>query len=91
MGHVLYIDRFGNVVTTLPEATVAGCENLVLEIGGTVVRGLVDSYAEADGLTSLIGSHGYLEIVVTNGSAAQVLGVKVGDEVRVSIRASTRS
>jgi S-adenosylmethionine hydrolase len=90
-GYVLHIDRFGNVVTTMPEAAVAGCENLVLEIGGTTVRGLVDSYAEADGLAALIGSHGYLEIVVTNGSAAQVLGVKVGDEVSVSIRASTRS
>ncbi len=82
-GHVLHVDRFGNVVTTLLEAALAGWESLVLEVGGTTVRGLVHTYAEADGLAALIGSHGYLEIAMSNGSAAQVLGVKVGDEVRV--------
>ena len=48
-------------------------------------RGKVTStYATADGLAALIGSHGYLEIALTNGSAAEVLGVSVGDEVTVT-------
>lgn len=82
-GCVLHVDRFGNVVTNVPEAALAGCENVALEVGGTTLRGLAHTYAEAKGLAALIGSHGYLEIALTNGSAAQALGVKVGDEVKV--------
>ncbi len=82
-GHVLHIDRFGNVVTTLPEAALAGKGEVEVEVGGSKIRGLVRTYADANGLAALIGSHGYLEIALTNGSAAQALGVKVGDEVKV--------
>ncbi|MDO8750092.1 MAG: SAM-dependent chlorinase/fluorinase [Dehalococcoidia bacterium] len=83
VGHVLHTDRFGNVVTTVPEAALAGREDVVVEVAGTTVPGLVHTYADANGLAALIGSNGYLEIALTNGSAAQVLGVKVGDEVKV--------
>ncbi|HDD31407.1 MAG TPA: hydroxide adenosyltransferase, partial [Thermococcus litoralis] len=36
-------------------------------------------------LLSLPGSHDYLEIAVNQGSAADVLGLKVGDEVKVKL------
>ena len=81
-GHVLHIDRFSNVVTTVPEAALAGKGEVEVEVGGSKIRGLIHTYAEADGLAALICCHGYLGIALTNGSAAQVLGVKVGDEVR---------
>ena len=84
LGHVLHIDRFGNVVTSVPAEALSGSrEGVEVEAGGTKVRGLASSYATAEGLAALIGSHGYLEIALTNGSAAQMLGVKVRDEVRV--------
>ncbi len=79
----MHIDRFGNVVTTLPEAALAGKGEVEVEVGDSKIRGLVRTYADANGLAALIGSHGYLEIALTNGSAAQALGVKVGDEVKV--------
>ena len=85
LGHVVHIDRFGNVVTTVPEAALAGKGEgeVEVEVGGSKIRGLVRTYADANGLAALIGSHGYLEIALTNGSAARALGVKVGDEVKV--------
>ena len=85
VGHVLHIDRFGNVVTSMPaEAVPGGHDGVEVEVRGTRVRGLTSTYAADEGLAALIGSHGYLEIALTNGSAAEVLGVSVGDEVTVT-------
>lgn len=83
VGHVLHIDQFGNVVTTVPETALASGGGVEVEAGGTKIHGLARTYAEAHGLAALVGSHGYLEIALTNGSAARMLGVKVGDEARV--------
>ena len=83
-GYVLHIDRFGNVVTNVPEALLwQERQVLTIEIGGRSIAWLSVTYATGKGLAALIGSHGNLEIAVTEGSAAQLLGAKVGDEVRV--------
>ena len=79
---VVHIDRFGNVVTDarveeLPEGT------FVVELAGQSVPGPVRTYAEAKGLTALVGSSGYLEVALPNGSAAGALGVDIGDAVLV--------
>ena len=84
-GHVIHIDRFGNVVTTVTAEALTSAGGVSVEVAGKTIRGLVRTYAEASGLAALIGSHGYLEIAMTNGSAAQSLGVRVGDEVRVKV------
>lgn len=87
VGHVIYIDRFGNLIVNLTESDLAAFDPraLNIEIGGRVVRGLVDSYAEvAPGeLAALIGSSWKLEIAQREGNAAQALGVKVGEPVVV--------
>ena len=84
LGHVLHIDRFGNVVTNVSEEVLPrGHQGVEVEVGGSRVRGLASSYAEDEGLVALIGSHDYMEIALTNGSAAQSLGMRVGDEVVV--------
>ena len=82
-GLVMHIDRFGNVVTSIPEALTNGGQVLTIELGGQSIQGLVATYGAGVGLVALIGSNGYLEIAVRDGRAAQLLGVKVGDEVRV--------
>ncbi len=81
--HVLHVDRFGNVVTTVPAEALAGVTDIEAELNGTRVRGLVSTYAQGEGLAVLIGSHGYLEVALTNGSAADMLGARVGDELLV--------
>ena len=83
IGRVVHIDRFGNVVTSIPEALTNGGQVLTIELGGQSIQGLAATYGAGVGLVALIGSNGYLEIAVRDGTAAQLLGVKVGDEVRI--------
>ena len=82
-GRVVHVDRFGNLVTNIPEAEVAGRLRSV-SISGQTIVGLSETYASAgDGLMALVGSHGTLEIAVRNDSAAAALGVGVGERVVV--------
>lgn len=82
IGHVMHIDRFGNLVTDirnsdLPPGPIETC------IGAARIDGLSHHYAGTRGLAALIGSGGYLEISLRNGNAARQLDVLVGDEVSV--------
>lgn len=75
---VLHIDRFGNVITDvraddLPDGA------FTVELAGRLVPGPVRTYADASGLAALVGSSGYLEIALPNGSAADALHVDIGD------------
>ncbi|CAD5244778.1 SAM hydrolase/SAM-dependent halogenase family protein [Thermococcus camini] len=81
---VLYIDDFGNVILNLEnygkpkavELTDFGLSIPYLDTYGQVKPGE---------LLALPGSHDYLEIAVNQGSAAQKLGLMVGDKVRVRL------
>jgi S-adenosylmethionine hydrolase len=79
-GAIRYIDRFGNAISNIsrhdlpPEAWV--------EAGGRRFQGFSTSYQEGD-LVAIMGSAGFLELAVRNGSAADVLGLRVGDPVTV--------
>ncbi|MBI4200478.1 MAG: SAM-dependent chlorinase/fluorinase [Chloroflexi bacterium] len=86
LGHVIHTDRFGNVVTNVGADLLAGKEaRLVVEIAGATIRGLSDTYAAAEGLAALIGSHGYLEVAARNGNAARELGATVGQRATVRL------
>jgi hypothetical protein len=81
-GRVLHIDRFGNVVTDVRAADVpAG--RIAVEIAGRLVPGLARAYAEADGLTAVEGSSGYIEVALSGGSAEAAMGASIGDTVTV--------
>jgi S-adenosylmethionine hydrolase len=84
-GEVLYIDRFGNLMTNIRPDDRQGVREVV--IGNTTIRGLSAYYGEGgDGQAiALVGSTDFLEIAVNRGSAAERLGARVGDEVRVSL------
>lgn len=77
VGAVLWVDHFGNLVTTL-----AGRDRGVLRCAGSdapVVRTYGD--APAGALVALTGSDGALELAVVGGSAARRLGVGAGAPV----------
>lgn len=85
VGQVVYVDRFGTLVTSLTPEEVPPYAVLMsdeLEIGklqrtfGDVATG---------GLVAYIGSGGYVEIAVRDGSAARRLGIGVGHEVRARL------
>ena len=80
VGRVVHVDRFGNVVTNI-RATQLPHGDIVVEVADTKIQGLSATFADADGLLALIGSHGYLEIAENLASAAQRLGIGVGDVV----------
>ena len=80
VGRVVHVDRFGNVVTNIPADRLPQGD-VVVEVANAKIRGLSATFADADGLLALVGSHGYLEIAENLGSAARSLGVGVGDAV----------
>ena len=81
-GHVVHVDRFGNLVTTIGGDVVSG-RDVEVAVAGNRIRGVSLSYAEGGELLAVIGSGGSLEIAVRDGSAARSLGVGVGEPVSV--------
>ena len=83
-GHVVHVDRFGNLVTNIPEDEVTG-QLRTVSIAGRTIIGLSNTYASGgDDLMALVGSYGTMEIALRNGSAAAALGVGVGERVAVT-------
>ncbi|MYB48676.1 MAG: SAM-dependent chlorinase/fluorinase [Dehalococcoidia bacterium] len=85
VGKVIHVDRFGNVVTNIPASQLPQGD-VVVEIADTKIHGLSTTFADAEGLLALIGSHGYLEIAENLGSAARRLDIGVGDTVVAHVR-----
>ena len=84
VGHILHIDSFGNLITNikgddLPQTGQA----ITIEVGNQSISGLSRTYAEGEGLLALIGSSGYLEVSLKEGSACAFLDAEVGNEVRI--------
>lgn len=81
IGEILYCDRFGNLVTNFPSG-LAG-EIKVVHIGKVKVNGIVSTFSEVGPLEplALVGSHGYIEIAVNGGSAAELTGCGIGARV----------
>jgi S-adenosylmethionine hydrolase len=88
-GMVLKVDRFGNLITNFlfegfPDVRTQPFELLA---GSQIVRRLAQTYSESgEGeVTAIVGSSGFLEISVNQGSAAERLGCKSGAEVELRI------
>lgn len=86
-GVVTRIDRFGNVVTNLDRRTSGRVTDsggaLQLTVGGHPIERIVSTYAEIgpDEVAALFGSTDHLECAARASSAAERLGVVVGDAV----------
>ena len=80
--HVLHVDRFGNCLLNLPECLwpEAGMEHVELLAPLLQPLALVRTYAQipTGGVGVLVGSQGYWELAVNQGSAATVLGLAPG-------------
>jgi S-adenosylmethionine hydrolase len=86
-GEVVFIDDFGNLLTNIPgEALLKWADRPVrITAGAHVISRRVRTYAEADSgaLVGLISSMNTVEIAVVQGSAARILGAKIGWPVQV--------
>lgn len=95
LGQVIHIDRFGNIITNLPERLLepllAETEaQAVIEVAGYSINGMATSYADVrrGQPLALIGSERLLEVAVRNASAAQRMKISVGDQVRIVVKGS---
>jgi S-adenosylmethionine hydrolase len=84
-GQIIHVDHFGNLVSNIPGAWLAGGRWSV-RIAGQQIIGPSLAYAEgASGqLLALISSGATLEIALRDGSAAGRLGVAVGEPIAVA-------
>lgn len=89
VGEVVYVDAFGNLVTSIDRRDldrIGPLPALEIAIGGRRIAGVVRTYVEGPlrGPLAYVGSTGHLEIAVRDGNAARELGLGVGAEVDVS-------
>jgi len=91
-GRVLYIDRFGNMITNISAGVLnhlmppgISASNISVRVGGVDIVGLKRYYAEAAAGEpgSIISSFDLLEIYVYMGNASKTLNVRKGDIVEV--------
>ena len=85
-GHIIHIDRFGNLVTDI-RAELLGGRQLEIDVAGTRVATVVRTYAEAPlgAVVALINSADHLELAMRESSAAEALGIARGATVTVRV------
>lgn len=98
-GQVIYQNHFGNLITNIPQRLLAQADQVTVTIKGKSIRGLSRTFHDDPGLSlsspseknllALIGSQGYLEIAVRDGSAALALPAQAGESVSVTVTAKT--
>jgi S-adenosylmethionine hydrolase len=87
IGEVVHVDGFGNIITNLGEKELKfmNAEDMVnVDIANVKIKlKFCKAYAEVKKheLLAITGSHGFLEISLNQGSAAERLEAKAGDKV----------
>jgi S-adenosyl-L-methionine hydrolase (adenosine-forming) len=86
VGQVLHIDHFGTLITNIKNNDLPG-RDVLIEVASRRIQGVSDYYAQKEGIMAVMGSSGYLEVSLRDGSACEFLGAIVGDDVRVTLTA----
>lgn len=89
-GSVLRVDKYGNVVTNIPESYVSRLFSLgerftVKTERGEYVARLVESYSDGkeNELIGIINEMWMFELAIKRGSANEILGMRIGDRLTV--------
>jgi hypothetical protein len=90
-GKVIYIDRFGNIITNITKTSITNIgleydKNIIVSIGEEEVEiPFVRSYGfvKKRRLLATVGSSGFLEISVNQGNAAKRLSAKEDEKVEI--------
>lgn len=85
-GAIQAIDHFGNLIATISAEAVAHSA-WVLELDDHSIQS-VNTYSDRPPGTpvTLIGSHGWVEIAIVNGNAAQMFKLKVGHPITLILQ-----
>lgn len=88
VGEVVYIDRFGNLISNISLAQLESVKSGTpqIRVGAHLVGSIVASYSEgaADVPHGLINSNGMLELFLKEGPASEFLQVGVGTVVEMN-------
>jgi len=84
-GEVLYIDDFGDIITSIPNDLITGIN--IIEIKGIEVN-IYNTYSDVKegDLLVIKGSHGRVELAMNKGNAAEFFGIETGDRISLKIK-----
>lgn len=84
-GIVQFIDHFGNLITNIPNNLISS--KVTGKVKNLEFTGLVTSFGEgeANKLTAIKGSSGYIEIFINKGSAQKLTNTNISDEVELRL------
>ena len=88
IGEVLHIDGFGNIITNINQKDITPSKNIQLKlpsISVNLVFGKTYAQTKLQEPIALMGSHGFMEIALNQGSAAENFHVKAGDRIEVTL------
>lgn len=82
-GEVVYVDRFGNLITNVSADAVTQSPDLVVRCAGHRIGRVARTYSDVpcESLVAVVGSSACWEIAVHGGSAAKRLDARVGAAV----------
>lgn len=97
IGSILYIDKFGNVITNIPSEMINSLrgekskQNLILVAGKKRITSYRETYSQGKKgeLFFLAGSTGLIEIASRETFASRKIKAKTGDEVRILMKSNT--
>jgi S-adenosylmethionine hydrolase len=71
------------LITNIKSSDLPG-KDVMIDVAGYCIQGISDYYAQNKGVMAIVGSSGYLEVSLRDGSACDFLGTIVGDEIKVT-------
>jgi S-adenosylmethionine hydrolase len=88
-GRILKLDRFGNIITNFRAGDFPNLEqrSFMMQIGSQEISVITRNYTQAGPgeLFVIVGSSGYLEVSVNQGSAAKLIGCETGAAAELTI------
>ncbi len=87
IGEVLHVDGFGNIITNINEKELAQSKTVNVKLPKAaleVVLGKTYAETKPQQPLALVGSHGFLEIALNQGNAAEKFHIKAGDKIEVA-------
>ena len=91
IGKIVSVDRFGNLISNITARQLRefraamGQAKVEIQLSTHIIDDVVGSYSEgrSDSPSALINSNGNLEVFLQENSAAELLHVEVGQEIRL--------
>ncbi len=90
VGQVLHVNGFGNIITNINEKEMSENNAKTVNVESShgslrVPFGKAYAQAKPQEPVALIGSHGFVEIGLNQGNAAEKFHVKAGDRIKVTV------